>query len=118
MQEADALLMLGSVESHYTASKLFPYWLAERPIVGVAHDQSTVWEITRKLGGVGLFGYEGEAGLDQAAHNAMTLLKDLHTEKKVLPTRNPAAFEPYSPSGIARNYAHLFDSVAHSHDRL
>ena len=73
MQEADALLMLGSTEKHYTASKLFPYWLADRPVVGVAHAESTVCEIARQLGGVKLFQYADETELnDVAAIELMT----------------------------------------------
>jgi hypothetical protein len=115
MQEADALLMLGSTESHYTASKIFPYWLAERPIVGVAHAKSTVWEIAQRLGGVRLFEYANEGQLEEAAANVMMVIADLHTGRRdVLPPRNADAFEPYSARGIARSYAQLFDNLLQS----
>ena len=115
MHEADALLMLGSIERHYTASKLFPYWLAARPVVGVSHTESTVYEIARQLGGVKLFQYASEGELDGAATNLMNLIADLQTgQKDVLSPRNASAFEPYSARGIARSYAHLFDRLSHA----
>jgi hypothetical protein len=38
-------LVIGSVEPHYTASKIFPYILAEKPLLTVFHEQSSVVKI-------------------------------------------------------------------------
>jgi hypothetical protein len=46
--EATAILMMGSSEPHYTASKLYPGLLAERPILAVYHEASSVVEILRR----------------------------------------------------------------------
>ena len=40
--QATALLLIGSIEPHYTASKVFPAMLSRRPILAVYHAQSTV----------------------------------------------------------------------------
>jgi Glycosyl transferase 4-like domain len=48
--QATAILMMGSSEQHYTASKLYPSLLAKRPILAVYHDQSSVAEILRRAG--------------------------------------------------------------------
>src|SRR2546423_299730 len=77
MQTADALLMLGSTEPHYTASKLFPYWLADRPIVGMAHEQSTVVEIAQQLGGIRLCKYSSESDVAQAAERLVEMIAAL-----------------------------------------
>lgn len=45
--DASALLLLGSTEAHYTASRLYPALLARRPIVAVYHAASTVSGILR-----------------------------------------------------------------------
>lgn len=46
--QASAILMMGSSERHYTASKLYPGLLAERPILAVYHEESSVAEILRR----------------------------------------------------------------------
>jgi len=46
--QATALLLLGSNERHYTASKLYPALLAERPILAVYHEASTVVGVLRR----------------------------------------------------------------------
>ena len=46
--QATAILMLGSSEAHYTASKLYPALLAGRPILAIHHAESSVVEILRR----------------------------------------------------------------------
>lgn len=46
--QANAILMLGSSERHYTASKLYPGLLAARPILALYHEESSVVEILRR----------------------------------------------------------------------
>jgi glycosyltransferase involved in cell wall biosynthesis len=46
--QAGAILMMGSSERHYTASKLYPGLLAERPILAVYHEASSVVDILRR----------------------------------------------------------------------
>ena len=46
--DATGILMMGSSEPHYTASKLYPGLLAERPILAVYHEASSVVEILRR----------------------------------------------------------------------
>jgi hypothetical protein len=42
LTQASAILMMGSSEAHYTASKLYPGLLAQRPILAVFHEKSSV----------------------------------------------------------------------------
>jgi hypothetical protein len=46
--QATAILMLGSSEAHYTASKLYPALLAGKPILAIHHGESSVVEILRR----------------------------------------------------------------------
>src|SRR5262249_26516236 len=46
--QATAILMMGSSERHYTASKLYPGLLAKRPILAVYHEASSVVEILHR----------------------------------------------------------------------
>ena len=43
--DSAALLVLGSTSSHYSASKLFPYILANRPLLPIFHEASSVVQI-------------------------------------------------------------------------
>jgi glycosyltransferase involved in cell wall biosynthesis len=50
LTQANGLLMMGSSEQHYTASKLYPGLHARRPILAVYHEASSVVDILRSAG--------------------------------------------------------------------
>jgi len=50
LTHATAILLLGSTERHYTASKLYPALLAKRPILALFHQASSVVSILRDAG--------------------------------------------------------------------
>jgi hypothetical protein len=47
--QASAILLMGSSESHYTASKLYPALLAGRPLLAVYHRKSSVADIMTQV---------------------------------------------------------------------
>jgi hypothetical protein len=47
--EASAILLMGSSEPHYTASKLYPALLSGRPLLAVYHAESSVAAIMKKV---------------------------------------------------------------------
>jgi hypothetical protein len=47
LTHASGILLLGSAERHYTASKLYPALLAKRPILALFHEASSVVSILR-----------------------------------------------------------------------
>lgn len=113
MQEADALLLLGSQDAHYTASKIFPCWLSGKPILALFHTASTVNELAQELGGLRLVNYDDRDGAETRVDEMTRALRDLvHGGKGAVTPRNESAFETYSGRGIARRYAALFDRVA------
>lgn len=43
--KADALIILGSDDSKYTASKIYPYILADKPLLAILHPDSSAYKI-------------------------------------------------------------------------
>src|SRR5205823_8075438 len=50
MIDSHALLLVGSDQPHYTASKVFPCVLAERPLLAIFHEDSSVVRILGETG--------------------------------------------------------------------
>ena len=111
MADADALLLIGSRYGHYTASKVFPYWLAGKPIVGLVHEASSVLGILRELGGAKVIAY-GDAGPSGHAAELARVIDDVASNgPRNMAPRNDAAFVPYSAAAVAGRYARLFDRL-------
>jgi len=49
--DADALIVPGSDDPGYTASKIYPYLLSRKPLLAVFHEQSSVVSLMRAVGG-------------------------------------------------------------------
>lgn len=112
MHDADVLLMLGSRDPHYTASKLFPCWLAGKPVLGLFHEDSSVNTLAHELGGVLVVRYGAVAGAETQTTALVEALRDLMRRgANALPPRNQTAIGPYSARGVAQKYAALFDRI-------
>jgi len=48
LSRADALIILGSDEPSYSASKIFPYLFTKKPLITVAHQDSIMLQITKE----------------------------------------------------------------------
>ncbi len=48
LTHSSAILLMGSSERHYTASKLYPALLARRPLIALYHEESSVVSILRR----------------------------------------------------------------------
>ncbi len=51
LTSADGLVVFGSDDASYTASKLYPYLLAKRPLLVICHEQSSIVDVMRTTGG-------------------------------------------------------------------
>jgi hypothetical protein len=114
--QASGLLLLGSSERHYTASKLYPALLANRPVLAVYHEDSPVVETMRGLGDGDLrwmitYGDTVRAGsrkqeIFEALCALMTRPRD---ELRILGAG--AGLFAYSAQTLAGNLANILDTV-------
>jgi hypothetical protein len=56
--DAQALIIPGSDDSAYTASKIYPYLLADKPLLAVFHELSSVTPLIREVGGANLVSFK------------------------------------------------------------
>ncbi len=103
--DADFLLVPGSDDPNYTASKIYPYILAEKPLLGIFHPSSSVCDILRKT----------RAGLDFPIDGAPGQLYDswkkLLITRSVRPETDWKAFEPYLAREMTRKQCDMFERV-------
>jgi glycosyl transferase family 4 len=113
---ASGLLLLGSTERHYTASKLFPALLAKRPILALFHEASSVVSMLRSIGSeptVRIATY-GDAGIGEenvaevACHLRRLACDPLYRSSDVALERA----DEFSARALARRLTALLDRVA------
>jgi len=116
LTQASGILLLGSSEPHYTASKLYPALLAKRPLLALFHEASSVVSILRAVGGeptVRIVTYGDTPSADDAVAAVACHLRRLAAD----PTYRPSDVSldrvaEFSAAVLARRLAALLDRVA------
>lgn len=112
--QASGVLMMGSSERHYTASKLYPGLLARRPVLAVYHEDSTVVEIVRSSArqpAAWLVTYsDQERAESQQPAITQALLGMMNTEYDAAAV-HWEALQEFSAERMAARLAGIFDQV-------
>jgi hypothetical protein len=106
---ADALLAVGSNDPTYSASKIFPYLIARRPLLTIVHEDSIMLKLSRGQGVASSYGFSNaDAGLDE-------LVDRIHREwfvaggHRVVPAGDPELLNDLTSLGMTRRLAAIFD---------
>jgi hypothetical protein len=114
MIRSDAVLMLGSDEPHYTASKLYPSLLTKRPVLGIFHAQSNLCSIAEAIGGVLLVQFDDVTPVETKVKEIAQSLTALAEGWAAIRQIDDSQLELYLGPAIARRFADIFDRVAKS----
>ncbi len=110
LKDADALLVPGSNEPGYTASKLYPYILAEKPLLTVFHESSSVGNImTRCRAGVSITFQDDSTEEDVAKQILPAWFLNRACELK--PSTDWKEFKPYTSEQMTKILTKTFDTV-------
>lgn len=114
MLDSHALFLLGSEEPHYTASKVFPYILAHRPLLAVFHEASNVVAILRDTGVADAITFNFKSSPATRVEEILEALERilfLPAASQVQTRR--VGFEPYTTRAMAGRLASCFDQSTH-----
>lgn len=120
--DSSGLLILGSIEPHYTASKIFPYLLSERPIVALFHEGSNAVEILRTAGvehvatfGKNTFEVSSEnKALQERVDVALRSMLGSDSDRR---SYDKSAVEKFSARSMSARLAGVLDRVVEERER-
>lgn len=104
---ADGLMIIGSNDSSYTASKLYPYILAQKNLLAVFNENSSATKIMSECNAGDLITFnQTEEEAYYTLHNFLNKVKN-----KISSATNFLAFEPYTASYLTKCQINLFNTV-------
>lgn len=113
--QASAILLMGSSERHYTASKLYPALLAQRPILALYHEASSVTEIMRKVGcapSLRLLTYDDEQRAESQVGAIAAQLAELIADPRYCTADvNLEVVREFSAAAVSAKLAGILDQV-------
>jgi Glycosyl transferase 4-like domain len=114
LTHADALIAVGSNDPTYSASKIFPYVLAHRPLLVIFHELSPVLDMARQMKCCSLFSYSTPDCIDRVAED---VARDWFIEGGMSVVAEPemSAFRPYSAENMTRQLTECFDAAVARH---
>jgi len=108
--DSHALLALGSDTLHYSASKIFPYILSQRPFLAIFHTLSNVIDTVTQTNSGSLVSFDANHPLDiEQLYRALTNMLELPTT--YTPTTNWDVFQQYTARAMAERLAKVLDQV-------
>ena len=108
LQHADALFVPGSDDPKYTASKIYPYLLAGKPILALFNPESPAIPVLREYGARYVFDYNGT---DELYDRIVEFLQTIIISGPTRVEYNQAALKKYSAETMTQKQAELFDVV-------
>ena len=107
-----AVLMIGSDEPHYTASKMYPGLMSGRPFLSIFHTESSAHQILSASGGGASLAYQGEEQRERLIASVSAAMAKLVSDPTSFGRADPAACAAYTAQAIAGQFARIFAAVA------
>jgi len=113
LTRADALMVVGSDDPSYSASKIYPYILAQRPLLTITHEQNQIVTLLQKQGIPGCYPFSQPSDTN-------SLAKVIHAEWFVSGgyqnshTSTDSVLGPHSAKAMTVALVEVFDDAIHS----
>ena len=114
----DVVVMIGSDEPHYTASKIYPGLMSGRPYLSIFHRMSSSHEILTRAGGGLALTFETANELEALVPTIAEGLERLVSNPGAFGQANPAAYAPFTAHAVAGQFADVFERAAQQHHSI
>jgi hypothetical protein len=111
LAKTHVVLMIGSDEPHYTASKIYPGMMCGRPFLSLFHRASSAHQILSCAGGGIAFGFETKEELEVLPLKIAEAIITLATNPDSVGHVDPAAYAEYTAYAVAGKFAAIFDRL-------
>ncbi len=111
LANSDGLMMIGSDEPHYTASKIYPGLMSATPFLSMFHSASSAHKILSEAGGGYPHGFHSVDELPSLESSLALALERFATRQVDVSPPNPTAYEAYTAKHVARSFAEVFNRV-------
>ena len=105
--DAHALIVPGSDDPAYSASKIYPYILAKKPLLAIFHEQSIVLDVLRSTHSGKVVTFNSS---DTPDNVAMEITNQwFNSDRLTQPNTDWQKFDPYTAKEMTRRLCNVFD---------
>jgi hypothetical protein len=111
LANSQAIILIGSDEPHYTASKIYPALLSGRPMLALFHRASSAYAILQRSGGARVLGFETHEELRAMTDEIASALREIALTPHAVGTVDRSVLADYEANIIAARYAAIFNRL-------
>jgi hypothetical protein len=111
LKAADVILIPGSEDANYTASKLYPNILAKKPLLCIFHSNSSVVSIVKDLNAGEVVLFDQKLAVEQCLENMEKIVAQLPN----IPDTNWEKFQPFTAEAMTKVQCDFFNQVLKSY---
>jgi len=111
ISNSDFLIVPGSDDPQYTASKIYPYIMAQKPLLAVFHKNSSVVEIINKSNAGFVLPFVSNGPFDEYSHTFFSSWQKLLKSIPYTPKLNWKELDSFSAREMTRRQCELFENV-------
>lgn len=111
LSNSHALILIGSDEPHYTASKIYPSLLSGRPILALFHQASSAYDILQRSGGARVIGFDTLEKLGAMTDVIADAVREIALAPQAIGPGDRSVVAAYEAGLIASRYAAIFDRL-------
>jgi hypothetical protein len=111
LRVADFLVIIGSDDPQYSASKVYSYVLARRPLLAIVHEASPLAEIIRNTRAGEVITFSERGDVDGPAARLASAWARMLEKMPFVPETDWTAFAPYTARALTREQCRMFDAV-------
>jgi len=108
LQQADALLMPGSDDPQYTASKIYPYLLTNKPLLAIFNSKSPALNVLKEYDTPFAYSYDEDKNVQEKISAFFSNIADA---TMAAPNYNPDATQKYSAENMTKLQCRFFEEV-------
>jgi len=112
LANSQGLLLIGSDEPHYTASKIYPALMSARPYVSLFHHLSSAHGILATAGGGKAFAFADLIELSALIPDIQNALIRLSTTPESFGRADPATYAAYTAYSVSGDFAKVLENAA------
>jgi glycosyltransferase involved in cell wall biosynthesis len=111
LRQADFIVLIGSDDPQYSASKVYPCILARRPIVAVVHERSPIADVLRRTHAGVVVTFAGREDIAGPASRLAAAWAGVLDRLPAAPDTDWTAFAPYTARSLTERQCHVFDAA-------
>ncbi|HTN46468.1 MAG TPA: glycosyltransferase [Flavipsychrobacter sp.] len=111
LNNAHGLIILGSEDTGYTASKIYPYVLAKKPLIAIFNENSSVIPFLKKTRSGVCISFRNGDKTEDTATKVYEELKTMLGQLPYSPDTDWAAFEDYTAASQTQQQTFFFDDI-------